>query len=259
MPSSLEIRRPAGAREMLRENNPVIGKKGINGEIRRERVKSYLRGSVPVQKSLVKPAGLRRGERRQCVPAMERNEGADRRYSGGWRFGLIDARASAPVAKRTGSPSAAGPDGCRRLPRRAFRVLRVATWRKWSFSRTIEDPRCSRLCGIMGGYKAVPKGLLYAAVHVTCVLRRMVWGSQLDQSSQRCGQSAATTKGRSSVSPSRPCGHGAVSPAIQSAFGWRCASSHLNPQPAKQHPALPATAASQSRTVSPKTGQLASR
>jgi hypothetical protein len=221
---------------MLHTNDPVIERKCANGEIREERIKSYLRGSVPVQKSLAEPAGQCRGGCSQCVSAMGRSEGASQRYSGEWRFSLIDARVPALTAKRTGGPSAAGPDGCRRLPRRAFRVIRVATWRKRSFVWTIEDPRCSRSYGITGRYKAVPKSVLYAAVHATCVLRRMVWGSQLDQSSRR-RFTALAMKGRSSGSSPWSLGHGIVSPVAQAAFGPRCASSHLNPQQAKQHSA----------------------
>ena len=100
---------PERVREMLHTNDPVIERKCANGEICQERIKSYLCGSVPVQKSLAEPAGQCRGGCSQCVSAMGRSEGASQRYSGEWRFSLIDARVPALTAKRTGGPSAPRP------------------------------------------------------------------------------------------------------------------------------------------------------
>ena len=241
---------------MLRMIDPVMGKMGINGEVRDERIKSYLRGSVPVQKSWVKPAGLSRGGRSQCVSAMGRNEGAGPRYSGGWRFGLIDARVPAPTAKRISGFLAADLGGLRRLLLRAFRVPRVATWRKRSVIRTIEDPRCSRSRGITERYKAVPKSVPDAAARVTCFLRRTAQGSQLDQSSRPLF-TGRSMKGRSSGSRPWPRCHEIVSSPAQAAFGPGRASSRLNPLQAKQHPApaafLPRL------TISPQTGPKTSR
>lgn len=205
----------------------------------------------PVQKSLAKPAGQHRGERCQCAPAMGRNEGAGQRYSGGWRLGLTEARASAVTAKRTGGFLAAGLDGLKRLPHRADRVDRVVTWRKWSFVSTIEDPRRLRASGATERYKAVSKSVLHATIRVTRFLRRSVWGSQLDQSS--CSLSGVrAVKGRSSGSPSWSRSYGTVSSAVKSLFGPERASLRSNPQPAKQHSAKAASAPR--RAVNTQTG-----
>ena len=156
-----------------------------------EQVKSYLCGSVPVQKLLAEPGSLAPGGCSQCGSAMSRSEGASQQYSGGWRFGLVDARVPALTAKRNCCSFSAVPCVLIRLPRWAFRVLRVATWRKRSIIRTIEDPRRSRFGGTTGCYKALPKCVLYAAVHGTGSLRPVVRGCQLGQSSCPQGQSKA--------------------------------------------------------------------
>ena len=237
---------------MLHTNDQVIGKKWEeNGEIREKRVKSYLRGSVPVQKSLAKPAGQHRGERCQCAPAMGCNEGAGQRYSGGWRLGLTEARASAVTAKRTGGFLAAGLDGLKRLPHRADRVDRVVTWRRRPVVWTIEDPRRLRASGATGRYKAVSKSALHAADQETRFLRLLAWGSQLDQSS-RSLLGVWVVKGRSSGSPSWSRSHGTVSSADKSLFGPGRASLRPNPQPAKQHSVTAASAPR--RAVSTQTG-----
>ena len=156
-----------------------------------EQVKSYLCGSVPVQKLWAEPGSLAPGGCSQCGPAMVRNEGASPQYSGGWRFGLIDARVPALTAKRNCGSLPAVPHVLIRLPRGAFRVLRVAIWRKWSIIRTIEDPHRFRLRGITGRYKAVPKSVPYAVACGTGSLRPAAWGCQLGQSSCPQGQSKA--------------------------------------------------------------------
>jgi hypothetical protein len=221
---------------MLHKNDSVDC---TNGETRGRGVKSYLCGSVPVQKSLVKLAGLSRGGRSQRIAAMRCGEGADQRYSGGWRFGLTDARVSALAAKRTGWFLPVGLGGSIRLIRRAFRVMRVATWRKRSSLSTIELPHRPRVLPVVTGrYKAVPKDLPHAMVSVTSFLRRAVWGTQLDQSNHS-GPRTRVTKGRSAGSRVRLLRTGVVSLPAQAAFGPGCASSHLNPQQAKQHSPFP--------------------
>src|ERR1700751_2133035 len=94
-----------------------------NGETREEGVKAYPCGSAPVWKTLAEVLGPRQSGRSQCAAAMRRNDGAGQRYSGGWRFGLIDARVPALTAKRNCGFLPAVPGGLMRLPRQAFRVL----------------------------------------------------------------------------------------------------------------------------------------
>ena len=205
--------------------------------------KSYLCGSVPVRKSLAKPAGqVARGGCSQCGPAMGRSEGAFQRYSGGWRIGLTDARVSAAWAKRTCRVMTAGLGGFRRLSHRATRVLRVVTWRKRSFSHTIELPlRPQARPAVTEGYKAVPKSPPYAVVSGSSFLRSALWGTQQSQSS-RLSREGAAIKGSSSGSPARLRRFGQVSSPAQAAFGpWR-ASSRLNPGSAKQQSVTSAVA-----------------
>jgi hypothetical protein len=207
-----------------------------NGETREERVKSYPCESALVWKTLAKVLGLRQSERSQCAAVMRRSDGAGQRYSGGWRFGLIDARVSAPTAKRICCFLTADPGGSMRLARRAFRVLRVATWRKRSLSSTIEPPPRRQLPAVVTGhYKAVPKSGPYAGVSGTSHLRPAVWGTQLDQSS-RSGLRAKAMKGRSAGSSVCHPGFGVVSSWAQAAVGPERASSRSNPRQAKQHP-----------------------
>ena len=210
-----------------------------NGETREEGVKAYPCGSAPVWKTLAEVLGPRQSGRSQCAAAMRRNDGASQRYSGGWRFGLIDARVPALTAKRICRFLPAGLGGLMRLIHRAFRVLRAATWRKWSFSFTIELPPRRRPPAVVTGcYKAVPKGGCYAGLSGTSNLRPAVWGTQLDQSSP-LGPRAKGTKGRSAGSPACPPGFGVVSSLAQAAVGPGRASSRLNPSQAKQHPFNP--------------------
>jgi len=207
-----------------------------NGETREEGVKAYPCGSAPVWKTLAKVLGLCQSGRSQCAAAMGRNDGASQRYSGGWRFGLIDARVPAPTAKRNGGFLPAVPGGWMRLTRQAFRVLRVATWRKWPLSSTIElPPRRPPPAAVTDRYKAVPKSGRHARLSGTSFLRPAVWGTQLDQSSG-LGPLAKAIKGRSAGSSVGRPGFGVVSSLAQAAVGPGRASSRLNPRPAKQHP-----------------------
>lgn len=206
-----------------------------NGETREDGVKSYPCGSAPVWKTLAEVLGLCQSGCSQCAAAMGRSDGASQRHSGGWRFGLIDARVPALTAKRSCWFLPAAPGGLMRLIRRAFRVLRVATWRKWPFSSTIElPPRRRPPAVVTDRYKAVPKSGLYARLSGTSFLRPAVWGTQLDQSSP-LGLGAKATKGRSAGSPAGPPGFGVVSSLAQAAVGPGRASSRSNPSPAKQH------------------------
>jgi hypothetical protein len=207
-----------------------------NGETRDEGVKSYPCGSAPVWKTLAKVLGRRQSGRSQCAAAMQRSDGASQRYSGGWRFGLTDARVPALTAKRICGFLPAVPGGLMRLIRRAFRVLRVATWRKWLFSSTIElPPRRQPGVAVTDRYKAVPKSGGHARLSGTSHLRPAVWGTQLDQSSP-LGPRAEEMKGRSAGSSACHPGFGVVSSLAQAAVGPGRASSRLNPRPAKQHP-----------------------
>jgi hypothetical protein len=207
-----------------------------NGETREDGVKAYPCGSAPVWKTLAKVLGFCQSGRSQCAAAMRRSDGAGQRYSGGWRFGLIDARVPALTAKRNCGFLPAVPGGLMRLIRQAFRVLRVATWRKWPFSSTIElPPRRQPLAVVTDRYKAVPKGGFYARLSGTSFLRPAVWGTQLDQSS-RLGPRAKAMKGRSAGSPVGHPGFGIVSSLAQAAVGPGRASSRSNPRQAKQHP-----------------------
>jgi hypothetical protein len=207
-----------------------------NGETREEGVKSYPCGSASVWKTLAEVLGLCQSGRSQCAAAMRRNDGASQRHSGGWRFGLIDARVPALTAKRNCGLLPAVPGGLMRLTRQAFRVLRVATWRKWPFSSTIElPPRRQPPAVVTDRYKAVPKSGRHARLSGTSHLRPAVWGTQLDQSS--ClGPRAKKMKGRSAGSPACQPGFGVVSSLAQAAIGPGRASSRSNPRQAKQHP-----------------------
>lgn len=208
----------------------------INGETRDEGVKSYPCGSASVWKTLAEVLGQGQSGCSQCAAAMRRNDGASQRHSGGWRFGLIDARVPAPTAKRSCGFLPAALGGLMRLIRRAFRVLRVATWRKWPFSSTIElPPRRQSPAVVTDRYKAVLKGGCHARLSGTSHLRPAVWGTQLDQSSP-LGPRAEEMKGRSAGSPVCHPGFGVVSSLAQAAVGPERASSRSNPRPAKQHP-----------------------
>jgi hypothetical protein len=208
----------------------------INGETREEGVKAYPCGSASVWKTLAEVLGLRLNGCSQCAAVMRRSDGASQRYSGGWRFGLTDARVSVPTAKRICRSFPAVSGGLMRLTRRAFRVMRAATWRKWPFSFTIElPPRRQPLAVVTDRYKAVPKGGLYAGISGTSHLRPAVWGTQLDQSSL-LGPRAKATKGRSAGSSACHPGFGVVSSLAQAAVGPQRASSRSNPRQAKQHP-----------------------
>jgi hypothetical protein len=207
-----------------------------NGETREEGVKSYPCGSAPVWKTLAEVLGLCQSGRSQCAAAMRRNDGASQRYSGGWRFGLIDARVPALTAKRNRRLLPAVPGGLMRLTRQAFRVLRVATWRKWPLSSTIElPPRRQPPAVVTLHYKAVPKSGRHARLGGTSHLRPAVWGTQLDQSSG-LGLAAKAMKGRSAGSSVCQPGFGVVSSLTQAAVGPGRASSRSNPRQAKQHP-----------------------
>jgi hypothetical protein len=207
-----------------------------NGETGKEGIKSYPCESVLVWKTLAEVLGLRQNGCSQCAAVMRRSEGAGQRYSGGWRFGLTDARVSALTAKRICGVLTADLGGSIRQTRRAFRVLRVVTWRKWSLSSTIElPPRRQPLVVVTDRYKAVLKGALYARVSETSHLRLAVWGTQLDQSS-RSGLRAKAMKARSAGSSVCRPGYGVVSSWTQAAIGPERASSRSNPSQAKQHP-----------------------
>jgi hypothetical protein len=224
-----------------------------NGETREDGVKSYPRESALVWKTVTEVLGLCQSGSSQCAAAMQRNEGASQRYSGGWRFGLIDARVPALTAKRFCRFLPAEPDGSMRQTRRALRVLRVATWRKWSLFSTIEHPpRRQPVAVVTARYKAVPKGDPYAGVSGTSHLWPAVWGTQLDQSS-RAGFRASAMKGRSAGSSACQPVLGVVSPSAQAAIGPERASSRSNPGSAKQH--LYNAGKGASRTVSQSTGR----
>jgi hypothetical protein len=207
-----------------------------NGETREEGVKAYPCGSAPVWKTLAEVLGLCQSGRSQCAAVMRRSDGAGQRYSGGWRFGLVDARVPAPTAKRICRFLPAVLGGLMRLTRRAFWVIRVATWRKWPFSSTIElPPRRQPLAVVTDRYKAVLKGGFYARLSGTSNLRPAVGGTQLDQSSP-LGPRAKKMKGRSAGSSACQSGFGIVSSLAQAAVGPGRASSRPNPRQAKQHP-----------------------
>ena len=156
--------------------------------VSKEQVKSYLCGSAPVRKLLAEPEGIVLGGCSQGGPAMDRLEGASQQYFGGWRFGPTAARVSAPLAKRNRGSFPAVPCTDTRLRCRAVRVLRVATWRKRSILRTIEDPLCFRSGGITRPYKAPPKWVGHAVGRERCCLPSAFWGSQLNQSSRPPGR-----------------------------------------------------------------------
>ena len=135
--------------------------------------KSYLSGSVLVQKPLAKPLvspiqdldSPIQGERCQGTSAMRCLEEASQRYSGGCRAGLTVVRAATPMVKHVPPASGRLPKSLIRLLSSATRVLGGVTWRKWPLAHTGEVPRrlCSS-CRVTPGYKARPKCLVYAAV-----------------------------------------------------------------------------------------------
>jgi hypothetical protein len=210
-----------------------------NGETGKEGVKSYPCESALVGKTLTEVLVLDQGGRSQCAAVMRRNEGAAQRYSGGWRFGLIDARVSALAAKRICRILSADLGGSMRQTRRAFRVLRAATWRKRSCSSTIElPPRRQLRLAVTQRYKAVLKGVAHAGASGTSHLRPAAWGDQLDQSS-RLGRKAKALKGRTAGSSVGQLAHGEVSSWTKAAIGPERASSRSNPRQAKQHSVKP--------------------
>jgi hypothetical protein len=168
---------------MLRMINPVDKENGENSL--KGGIKSYPCGSAPVWKLLAKVSGRCRGERSQRGPAMGRDEGACQHDSGGWRFGLTDARASALAVKRKNPGFGVLPASSMRVPWQANRVLHAATWRKRLHLQTIELPRRSRLGGITATHKALPKRSRYAPERGTNILRPALQGTQQDQSSRR--------------------------------------------------------------------------
>jgi len=206
-----------------------------NGETRERGVKSYPCESALVWKTLTEVLGLCQSGCSQCAAAMPRSGGAGQRYSGGWRFGLIDARVPTPAAKRICRALSADLDGSMRQSRRALRVLRVTTWRKWSCSFTIElPPRRQPRLAVTERYKAVLKGVPHAGASGTSYLRPAAWGEQLDQSSH-LGPKAKVLKDRSAGSPVGHLGHGVVSSWTEAAVSPERASSRSNPRQAKQH------------------------
>jgi len=205
--------------------------------------KSYPCGSVPVWKLLAKVPGLCRGERSQRGPAMGRDEGACQHDSGGWRFGLTAARTSALTVKRESRSLSALPASRIRLPWRAHRVMRVATWRKRLHLQTIELPQRSRFGGITAAHKVTPKRPRYALERRTNFLRPASQGTQQDQSRTApppCvftgAKRGGPLKGPSPSNIRWPArATGIVSPAVQAAFGPKRASSRFNLPQAKQH------------------------
>src|SRR6202171_6773312 len=111
-----------------------------NGETREYGVKSYPCGSAPVWKTLAEVLGLCQSGCSQCAAAMGRSDGASQRHSGGWRFGLIDARVPALTAKRSCWFLPAAPGGLMRLIRRAFRWSAFATGGKGPSPFTLHSP-----------------------------------------------------------------------------------------------------------------------
>ena len=221
-----------------------------NGETGKEGIKAYPCESALVGKTLAEVLGQCQGGRSQCAAAMRRNEGARQRYSGGWRFGLIDARVSTPSAKRICPTLRAELGGPKRQTRRAFRVLRVATWRKRSDSSTIElPPRRPSLTAVTERYKAVPKSVPHAGASETSYLRLAVWGAQLERSSH-LGLRAERAKARTTGRSVGHLGYGVVSSWTEAAIGPERASSRSNPSRAKQRSA---------KTQKRQTGRLVNR
>ena len=131
----------------------------------------------------VKPAASGRGERSQCRGVTSCNEEANRQYRGEWHLGLNDARTSALTVKREESSLGLFFPGSKRLTPGDYSGATCCYLRKTVDHQTIEVPQCLRSCGVNGRYKAVPKCDRHAPVDGTVVLRPIIQGCQLNQSS----------------------------------------------------------------------------
>ena len=147
--------------------------------------KAYLCGSVPVQKSSVKPRVSRPRERSQCGWATIRNVGADRRYSWGRRSGLDAARVSPAKTKRKWV--AFGPllSGFRLFTPVCISGVTCLHQEKTEVHSTIEVPRrlWSSRTRVTVSYKVLLKWMHHAAVNGTGFSRPVIQGCQLNQSS----------------------------------------------------------------------------
>lgn len=99
----------------------------------------------------------------QCAARNGRSEEASQRYSEGWRVGLDDVRASAPLceALRASFPARSSGETRYGVPSPAIRVLGVVIWRQGCFIKPVKSHVVSAVCGrVNGTYKAPPKGFL---------------------------------------------------------------------------------------------------
>ncbi len=146
--------------------------------------KSYLCGSVPVQKELPKLSARCRGERSQCRPAMTDSEEAGQLHSEGWRVGLSCVRARVPMAKHVSLSPQSLAWLCKRLPVTTAWVPGAVTWRKWHLIHTGEfPPRSEPPVWITPVHKARPKRPAYARARRRLSQSPPPWGIQQSQSS----------------------------------------------------------------------------
>ena len=146
--------------------------------------KSYLCGSVPVQKELSKLPACRRGEHSQCRPAMADSEEAGQLHSEGWRVGLSCVRACVPMAKHVAlSPQSLAWQFIRLAVTTAW-VPGAVTWRKWQLIHTGEfPPRSEPSVRITSVHKARPKRPAHAWARRRGSHWPPPWGIQQSRSS----------------------------------------------------------------------------
>lgn len=145
--------------------------------------KSYLCGSVPVQKELPKLSAWSRGERSQCRPAMADSEEAGQFHFEGWHNGLNDVRAPALAAKHVSLLPQSLSWKLKRLSSTTIRVPGVVSRRKWHLFHTGEVPqRSGPPARITQVYKATPKRPSYALAQRRLSQQPLPWGCQQSQS-----------------------------------------------------------------------------
>lgn len=178
------------------EECPVAKRVKENGAVKMKMLtKSYLCGSVPVQKQLPKLSARCRGERSQCRPAMADSEEAGQFHSEGWHNGLNDVRAPAPTAKHVSLLPQSLSWKSKRLSSTTIRVIGVISWRKRYLFHTGEVPhRSGPPAWITQVYKATPKSPVHAVEQRRLSQQPLPWGCQQSQSNGAGATRAAKGK-----------------------------------------------------------------
>lgn len=209
---------------------------------------SYLGESALVWKAEPKLAAVSGGERSQGRSARIGHEEARLRYSPGWRLGLADGRASAPLAKPDPLPPQRVPKRSRRLFALANRVTDAIMERQGCVHTTDEVPPDRGVpCPVRSTHKAPPKGWAHVRGQRRASHPPLLWGCQQRQSRpwprgteerQNHRKPFVSQRYMGTVSPPAPA---TPWPAVAS-----CAATRLH---AKKHPPTTAGEAEGSFTV----------